>query len=91
MVCSGAIIKLIISLVVDAIDLAFGWVPVYGTVFDIGATVIAYGLWGKTGLIHAWEVVAFGAGNGVDAFVPTCTIAGLTEIARETPESCRLP
>jgi hypothetical protein len=66
--------KLVIALVWDGIDLAFGWVPVFGTLLDILGTGLAILLVGLKGIIYGWEVIAFGPGNVVDAVIPTMTL-----------------
>ena len=90
-ICSESIIKLVISVILDIGDLIFGWVPIYGTIYDGIVTAIAYAMWGPVGLISGWEVIALGPGNAIDAFIPSCTIAGIVEIARDGSNACTLP
>ena len=92
MVCKEALIKLVVGfLIADVPDFFLGWIPVYGTIVDVYATIVAVILWGPMGLIHSWEIVAVGPGNVADGFVPTCLIIGLAEIARDSDTACKLP
>ena len=71
------LLKLGIAIIFDVVDFFLGQVPVVGTAVDVVGTGLGLVLWGPIGLAQAWEVVAVGPGNTIDAFIPTLTLAGI--------------
>ena len=71
------LIKLGIAIIFDIVDFFLGQIPVVGTGVDIVGTGVGLILWGPAGLSQAWEVVAVGFGNSIDAFIPTLTLTGI--------------
>lgn len=70
-------VKILIAGVFDMLDFLFGAIPGVGDLMDGIGIALAIFLWGPLGLIAAWELIAFGAGNAIDMWVPTVTIIGL--------------
>lgn len=74
-------IKLVISLIWDALDFTIGRVPAFGTIFDLIGTLLAIMLWGVPGLISLGEVF-LDPTDQIDGFIPTLTIIGIISYAR---------
>jgi hypothetical protein len=72
---------IIVAIIIDVIDLFFGWIPILGTFMDVVATGIASVIFWPIGLIYGWEVLAFGPLNVFDGFVPTFTIITILSLA----------
>lgn len=68
-------IKLFISLIWDLLDFTIGRIPAFGTLFDIGGTLLAILLYGGIGTVAIWEV--FDITDQLDAEIPTLTIIGI--------------
>lgn len=73
-------VKLIIAIAYDGLDFLFGWIPIAGTLMDLLGTALAVLLFGTKGLIYFWEVIAFGPGNVIDAFIPTMTLLAIWDM-----------
>lgn len=82
--------KMIISAIIDLIDLVFGIADkalpvagqVIGTVWDIIQGIIAVALWGPAGFLAFLEVIEIT--NSLDSFIPTLTLIGLSKKVRES-------
>ncbi|HWQ96123.1 MAG TPA: hypothetical protein VN368_02000 [Candidatus Methylomirabilis sp.] len=75
------IIKLGISLIFDyGIGGVLAVFPVLNEVISVINTVVAYALWGNTGLLAAWEIL--NPVEPLDAFVPSVTIAGIISLMK---------
>ncbi|HWA01579.1 MAG TPA: hypothetical protein VG841_14825 [Caulobacterales bacterium] len=72
---SGYFTRLAISVLIDAADLVFGWMPGVGTAEDGVGAVAVFALWGKPGLAYVFEFVD--VFDFTDAVLPTATLIGL--------------
>ena len=72
--------KLLISVVLDALDFTIGRVPGFELAFDAFLAAAAVAMWGWAGLFALWEI-ADPTGQA-DGFVPTMTLIALTQIGK---------
>lgn len=71
----SVIIGFVLSIIFDVADFFIGRIPGFGTLFDLGGSLMAYKLWGPVGLLQLWEVIDIT--DQADGFVPTVTISGV--------------
>jgi hypothetical protein len=72
--------KLLISVVLDALDFTIGRVPGFELAFDAFLAAAAVAMWGWPGLFALWEIVD--PTGQADGFVPTMTLIALTQIGK---------
>ncbi len=70
--------KFAISIAFDVLDFTIGRIPVFGTLFDMGGTILSIWLWGWVGSTQGLEIPDFT--DFFDGFVPSVTIAGLLKL-----------
>ena len=72
------VVKLIVSVVLDALDFTVGRVPGFEAIFDVILGVAAVAMWGWPGVFAFWEL---GDPTGqMDGFVPTMTLIALSQM-----------
>ncbi len=74
------VVKLIISVIWDLLDLTVGRIPGFGTLFDVVGMILSLILWGPVGIIAVWEVLD--VTDQVDAEIPTLTLEGILTLVR---------
>ncbi len=74
------VVKLIIAVILDALDFTVGRIPGFELPFDILMGVAAVALFGWPGLFAFWE--AADLTGQVDGFVPTLTVIALTQMGK---------
>lgn len=71
------IVKLVIAVIIDAVDFVIGAIPGVGDILDLAMTGVAVLLFGAKGVIYFWEVIALVPLNAVDMFIPTMTLLAI--------------
>ena len=72
--------KLIIAVILDALDFTVGRIPGFELPFDIVMGVAAVAMFGWPGLFAFWETADLS--GQIDGFVPTLTIIALTQMGK---------
>jgi hypothetical protein len=72
--------KLVISVVLDALDFTVGRIPGFELAFDAFLTVAAVAMWGWPGLFALWEIVD--PTGQADGFVPTMTLIAISQLGK---------
>ncbi len=72
--------KLIIAIILDALDFTVGRIPGFELPFDIVMGVAAVAMFGWPGLFAFWETADLS--GQIDGFVPTLTIIALTQMGK---------
>jgi len=72
------VIKFVIAIIWDALDLTLFRIPVFGTLADLISIPLALILWGPVGVIATWEL--FDPTDQFDAEVPTMVICGIISV-----------
>lgn len=82
------ILKLVLSVALDILDLTVGRIPGLEAPVDILLGVAAVMMWGWPGLFAFWEL-ADPTGQ-IDGFVPTLTLIALTRMRRKKKGLARI-
>ena len=72
--------KLIIAVILDALDFTVGRIPGFELPFDIVMGIAAVSMFGWPGLFAFWETADLS--GQIDGFVPTLTIIALTQMGK---------
>lgn len=72
--------KLLISVVLDALDFTIGRIPGFELAFDAFLAAAAVAMWGWPGLFALWEIVD--PTGQADAFVPTMTLIAVSRLGK---------
>lgn len=70
--------KLLIAVLLDALDFTAGRIIGYGSILDVVFAAIAFLLWGPAGLLQLWEMLD--PTDQIDGFVPTMTLIALMQM-----------
>lgn len=73
--------KLIIAVILDALDFTIGRIPGFELPFDLVMGVAAIALFGWPGLFAFWEAAE--PTGQIDGFVPTLTIIALSQMGEK--------
>lgn len=77
---NAAVAKLVVAVILDALDFTIGRVPGFELPFDIIMGVAAVALFGWPGLFAFWETLD--VTGQVDGFVPTLTLIALSQMRK---------
>lgn len=72
--------KLIVAVILDALDFTIGRIPGFELPFDIILGVAAVAMFGWSGLFAFWE--AADPTGQIDGFVPTLTLIALSQMGK---------
>ena len=75
-----AVAKLVVAVILDALDFTVGRVPGFELPFDIVMGVAAVALFGWPGLFAFWETLDIT--GQADGFVPTLTLIALSQMGK---------
>lgn len=77
---NAAVAKLVVAVILDALDFTIGRVPGFELPFDIIMGVAAVALFGWPGLFAFWETLD--VTGQADGFVPTLTLIALSQMRK---------